>query len=73
MRIGVCSGSFDPVTSGHLNIFERAAKLFDTLVNLLNYGAQAQTRFGVNTDKLATDGLPETYAAKIKTDTVELN
>ncbi|MBQ5859333.1 MAG: pantetheine-phosphate adenylyltransferase [Selenomonadales bacterium] len=32
MRIGVCSGSFDPVTSGHLNIFERAAKLFDTLI-----------------------------------------
>ena len=49
------------------------AKLFDTLVNLLNYGAQAQTRFGVNTDKLATDGLPAEYAAKIKTDPVELN
>lgn len=32
MRIGVCSGSFDPVTSGHLNIFERASKLFDTLI-----------------------------------------
>ena len=49
------------------------AKLFDTLVNLLNYGAQAQTRFGVNTDKLATDGLPAEYAAKIKTDPVALN
>ena len=32
MRIGVCSGSFDPITSGHLNIFERASKLFDTLI-----------------------------------------
>ena len=32
MRIGVCSGSFDPVTSGHMNIFERASKLFDTLI-----------------------------------------
>lgn len=32
MRIGVCSGSFDPVTNGHLNIFERAAKMFDTLI-----------------------------------------
>ena len=32
MRIGVCSGSFDPVTSGHINIFERASKLFDTLI-----------------------------------------
>ena len=51
----------------------KIANMFDTLVNLLNYGAQAQIRFNVNTDKLATDGLPETYAAKIKTGSVELN
>ncbi|EGO65139.1 pantetheine-phosphate adenylyltransferase [Acetonema longum] len=32
MRIAVCPGSFDPVTKGHLDIFERASKLFDILV-----------------------------------------
>ena len=28
----VCPGSFDPVTNGHLDIIERAAKLFDEVV-----------------------------------------
>lgn len=32
MRIGVCPGSFDPVTMGHLDIFERASKMFDQLI-----------------------------------------
>lgn len=32
MRIAVCPGSFDPVTRGHLDIFERAAKMFDEVV-----------------------------------------
>ena len=29
MRKAVCPGSFDPVTNGHLDIVERASKLFD--------------------------------------------
>lgn len=32
MRIAVCPGSFDPVTCGHLDIFERASKMFDVLI-----------------------------------------
>lgn len=32
MRIGVCPGSFDPVTNGHIDIFERASKIFDLLI-----------------------------------------
>ena len=28
----VCPGSFDPVTNGHLDIIERAAKLFDEVI-----------------------------------------
>lgn len=32
MRIAVCPGSFDPVTCGHLDIFERAGKMFDILI-----------------------------------------
>ena len=30
-RNALYAGSFDPVTNGHLNIIERAAKLFDSL------------------------------------------
>lgn len=32
MRKAVCPGSFDPITKGHLNIIERAARLFDQVV-----------------------------------------
>lgn len=32
MRIAIVPGSFDPMTRGHVNIVERAAKLFDTVI-----------------------------------------
>ena len=32
MRIAICPGSFDPVTTGHLDIFERASTMFDELI-----------------------------------------
>ncbi|WDQ17386.1 pantetheine-phosphate adenylyltransferase [Rhodopirellula sp. P2] len=41
--IAVYTGSFDPVTLGHLHIIERASRLFDTLV----------VGIGINADKKA--------------------
>jgi pantetheine-phosphate adenylyltransferase len=32
MKIAIYPGSFDPVTSGHLNIIRRAAQIFDKLI-----------------------------------------
>ncbi len=32
MKTAIYPGSFDPVTSGHLNIIRRAAKIFDRLI-----------------------------------------
>ncbi len=32
MRIAVCPGSFDPVTYGHLDVFDRAAAIADEVV-----------------------------------------
>jgi pantetheine-phosphate adenylyltransferase len=32
VRIGICPGSFDPVTNGHIDIFERGSKLVDKLI-----------------------------------------
>ena len=32
MKIAIYPGSFDPVTSGHLNIIQRASKIFDRLI-----------------------------------------
>lgn len=35
MKIAVCPGSFDPVTLGHLDIIQRATKLFDKVIILV--------------------------------------
>jgi pantetheine-phosphate adenylyltransferase len=32
VRIAVCPGSFDQITNGHLDIYERAAKIVDVLI-----------------------------------------
>ena len=32
MKIAIYPGSFDPVTSGHLNIIQRASQIFDKLI-----------------------------------------
>ncbi|MBR2215305.1 MAG: pantetheine-phosphate adenylyltransferase [Selenomonadaceae bacterium] len=47
MRRGVCSGSFDPVTCGHVDIFERAARLFDELTVCVFHNRQKEGFFSV--------------------------
>lgn len=37
MKIAVCPGSFDPVTLGHLDIINRASKLFDKVIVLVSF------------------------------------
>jgi pantetheine-phosphate adenylyltransferase len=32
MKIGIYPGSFDPITNGHLDVIERASKLFDRVI-----------------------------------------
>lgn len=42
-RVAVYTGSFDPITLGHLNVIQRSAKLVDTLI----------VGIGINTEKSA--------------------
>lgn len=37
MRIAVCPGSFDPITNGHLDVIQRASKLFDKVIVLVSF------------------------------------
>ncbi|MBE6768610.1 MAG: pantetheine-phosphate adenylyltransferase [Ruminococcaceae bacterium] len=39
MRLAICPGSFDPVTNGHLDVIQRAARLFDKVVVLVAVNA----------------------------------
>ncbi|MDF1845276.1 MAG: pantetheine-phosphate adenylyltransferase, partial [Rubripirellula sp.] len=45
MRTAVYTGSFDPITLGHLHIIERAAPLFDHLIIGVGINADKQSLF----------------------------
>ena len=44
-RTAVYTGSFDPVTLGHLHIIQRAAPLFDNLVVAIGINAEKKSLF----------------------------
>ena len=44
-RIAVYPGSFDPITLGHLNVMERASRLFDRLIVGVGVNIEKQTMF----------------------------
>lgn len=44
-KIGIYAGSFDPFTFGHLNIIERASKLFDEVIVLVAINTSKKTLF----------------------------
>jgi len=45
MKTAVCPGSFDPITTGHLDIITRAAGLFDRVIVLISVNAAKKTSF----------------------------
>jgi pantetheine-phosphate adenylyltransferase len=44
-RIGIYSGTFDPITLGHIDIVSRSAKLFDTLIIAVAIAHHKKTMF----------------------------
>ena len=47
-RKAVYPGSFDPVTNGHLNIIERAAKIYDSLTVAIVVNPNKKSLFTVD-------------------------
>ena len=45
MKIAIYPGSFDPITSGHLNIIRRAANIFDRLIVCVMVNSGKNTMF----------------------------
>ncbi len=60
-RIAVFAGSFDPFTSGHLDIVKRAAKMFDTLWIVVAQNANKKNMF----NSLVRANLVKTAVAQI--------
>jgi pantetheine-phosphate adenylyltransferase len=44
-QIAIYPGSFDPVTNGHLDVIERASRLFDTLIVAVAHNDQKNATF----------------------------
>ncbi|MEN6458632.1 MAG: pantetheine-phosphate adenylyltransferase [Thermoguttaceae bacterium] len=44
-RVAVYPGSFDPITLGHLNVMERASRLFDRLIVGVGVNVEKETIF----------------------------
>ena len=45
MKVAVCPGSFDPVTLGHVDIMNRASKLFDRVIVLVSVNPTKKASF----------------------------
>ncbi len=67
-RVAVCPGSFDPVTSGHLDIIRRAARIFDHVVVAVGANTRKQPRLPA----LERAGLIEKVTADIENVSVEV-
>ena len=52
MRIAVVPGSFDPITLGHLNIIERAAKIFDKVYVCAMVNGEKKNRLFTDEERL---------------------
>lgn len=79
MKIGVYPGSFDPITNGHLDIIDRAAKLFDKVYVAVIRNPEKKPAFDIenriemikatvksNVEVDSFDGLLIDYVKKVK-------
>ena len=48
MKVAIYPGSFDPITNGHLDILNRASKIFDKIIVLVANNSNKNSRFDVN-------------------------
>ena len=62
MKIAIYPGSFDPITSGHLNIIQRAARIFDRVIVCVMINSGKQPMFTreerVNMIRSVVDDIP---------------
>ena len=48
MSLAIVPGSFDPITVGHVDVIERASKIFDTVVVMVMVNKEKQYMFTID-------------------------
>ena len=69
MRIAVCSGSFDPITLGHMDIIRRTAACFDQVYVCVSPNTEKRGQMFTRKQKLK---LVEAAVAELPNVTAEL-
>lgn len=70
MTGAVCPGSFDPVTLGHIDVFERAAAQFDVVVVAILVNPVKQGMFGLD-ERIAMIEESTTHLPNLRVETGE--
>jgi len=71
MRRAIYPGSFDPVTNGHLDVIQRASRLFDDLIVAVAFNDQKQKSTLISTDeriellRQSCDDIPNAQIVKL--------
>jgi pantetheine-phosphate adenylyltransferase len=66
MRTAIYPGSFDPITNGHLDVLQRAAKLFDKVILAVAVNAEKTPLFTLEERKaLATEAVRDIANVKV--------
>lgn len=70
LRTAIYAGTFDPITLGHLDLIERASKLFDNLIVLVGVNAGKSPMFSVDERKdMISNSI--THILNVKVDTFD--
>lgn len=59
MITAVYPGSFDPLTNGHLDIIQRASKVFDEVIVLVSVNSAKKTSFSIDDRKKMVEAVTE--------------
>ncbi len=68
MRIAICPGSFDPITNGHLDVIQRAARLFDKVIVAVSVNQPKGPLFSV-AERLEMARLAAVHLPNVEADT----
>jgi len=66
MKIAVYPGTFDPITNGHIDIIERATKLFDTVIVAVSSNKDKNTMFSLDERLAMTQKATSIFGANVQ-------